>query len=38
MDFLGHSDVETTALYLAADDLNSKRSREAFEEMFKEGD
>jgi integrase len=38
MDFLGHSDVETTALYLAADDVNSKKSREAFEEMFKEGD
>ncbi len=38
MDFLGHSDVETTALYLAADDLGSKKSRDAFEEMFKEGD
>jgi len=38
MDFLGHSDVETTALYLAADDLGSKKSRQAFEEMFVEGD
>src|SRR6266566_919223 len=38
MDFLGHSDVKTTALYLAADDLGSKKSRQAFEEMFAEGD
>ena len=38
MDFLGHSDVKTTALYLAADDLGSKKSRQAFEEMFVEGD
>jgi integrase len=38
MDFLGHSDVETTALYLAADDMGSKASRQAFEEMFVEGD
>lgn len=38
MDFLGHSDVETTALYLAANDLNSKKSREAFDQMYKDGD
>jgi integrase len=38
MDFLGHSDVQTTALYLAADDMGSKKSREAFEEMFVDGD
>jgi integrase len=38
MDFLGHSNVETTALYLAADDSNSKKSRDAFEEMYKDGD
>jgi integrase len=38
MDFLGHSDVETTALYLAADDSTSAKSRQAFEEMFQEGD
>ena len=38
MDFLGHSDVKTTALYLAADDLDSKKSRQAFEEMFQDGD
>jgi integrase len=38
MDFLGHSDVQTTALYLAADDMGSKKSRQAFEEMFVEGD
>lgn len=38
MDFLGHSDIETTALYLAADDFSSKKSRQAFEEMYREGD
>jgi integrase len=38
MDFLGHSDPETTALYLAADDSNSARSRQAVEEMYQEGD
>jgi integrase len=38
MDFLGHSDVETTALYLAADDMDSKKSRQAFEEMYVDGD
>lgn len=38
MDFLGHSDVETTALYLAADASTSAKSRQAFEEMFTEGD
>jgi integrase len=37
MDFLGHSDVQTTALYLAADDMGSKKSRQAFEEMFAQG-
>jgi integrase len=34
MDFLGHSDVQTTALYLAADDMTSKKSREVFDEMY----
>jgi integrase len=38
MDFLGHSNVETTALYLAADDSSSKKSREAYEEMYVDGD
>jgi integrase len=38
MDFLGHSDVQTTALYLATDDMGSKKSRQAFEEMFIDGD
>jgi integrase len=38
MDFLGHSDVQTTALYLAADDMTSKKSREVFDEMFENGD
>lgn len=38
MDFLGHSDVQTTALYLAADDMTSKKSREVFDEMYANGD
>ena len=38
MDFLGHSDVQTTALYLAADDMTSKKSREVFDEMYQNGD
>jgi integrase len=38
MDFLGHSDVQTTARYLAADDMASKRSREVFDQMFADGD
>jgi integrase len=38
MEFLGHTDVETTALYLAADDLQSKRSRQAVEQMYQDGD
>jgi integrase len=38
MDFLGHSDVQTTALYLAADDMTSKKSREVFDEMYENGD
>lgn len=38
MDFLGHSDVKTTALYLAADDMDSKKSQQAFEEMFEDSD
>ncbi len=38
MDFLGHSDVQTTALYLAADDSTSVKSRQAVEEMYQDGD
>jgi hypothetical protein len=38
MDFLGHSDVRTTALYLAADDPGSKKTRQAVEEMYVNGD
>jgi integrase len=38
MDFLGHADVNTTALYLAADDSNVMKSRAAYDEMFEEGD
>src|SRR5262249_29996208 len=34
MDFLGHSDIKTTSLYLAADDLDAKKSRQAYDELY----
>jgi len=36
MDFLGHSDIETTALYLAADELDAKKSRQAYDDMYED--
>ena len=38
MEFLGHSDVKTTALYLAADKSDSVKKRRVMDEMFKAGD
>jgi hypothetical protein len=36
MAFLGHSDVKTTALYLAADTSDHTKKRQAANEMFEE--
>ena len=36
MDFLGHSDIKTTSLYLAADELDAKKSRQAYDELYRE--
>jgi integrase len=38
MEFLGHSNIETTALYLAADTSDIKRKREVVDQMFEAGD
>jgi integrase len=38
MDFLGHSDIKTTSLYLAADDLDAKKSRQAYDDLYQAGD
>jgi len=38
MEFLGHSNIETTALYLAADTSDQKRKRQVADEMFANGD
>jgi hypothetical protein len=38
MEFLGHSNIETTALYLAADDTNLEKTRNIMDEMFEAGD
>jgi integrase len=38
MEFLGHSDIETTALYLAADTSDLAKKREVVDEMFVAGD
>jgi integrase len=38
MEFLGHSDIKTTALYLAADTSDLKRKRQLADEMYAKGD
>jgi integrase len=38
MEALGHSDIETTALYLAADDADSQKSRKSIDELYANGD
>jgi integrase len=38
MEFLGHSNIETTALYLAADTSDFKKKREIVDQMFAAGD
>jgi hypothetical protein len=38
MEFLGHSNLETTALYLADDTSDLKRKRAIADEMFAAGD
>lgn len=38
MEFLGHSDIGTTALYLAADRSDSAKKRAVVDQMFSEGD
>jgi integrase len=36
MEFLGHSNIETTALYLAADTADQAKKRQSADEMFRE--
>lgn len=36
MDFLGHSDIKTTSLYLAADELDAKKSKLAYDDLYQE--
>ena len=38
MEFLGHSDLKTTAMYLAADTSDLQRKRQIADEMFLDGD
>jgi integrase len=38
MEFLGHSDIETTALYLAADKSDITKKRQVVDQMFADGD
>ena len=38
MEFLGHSDIETTALYLAADKSDLAKNRKTVDQMFAAGD
>jgi integrase len=38
MEFLGHSDIETTALYLAADKSDLTKKRQVVDQMFEAGD
>jgi integrase len=38
MDFLGHSDIKTTALYLASDELDPQKTRAVVDQMWKDGD
>jgi len=38
MEFLGHSNIETTVLYLAADTSDLKKKREVVDQMFAAGD
>jgi integrase len=38
MEFLGHSDIETTALYLAADKSDLAKKRQMVDQMFVDGD
>jgi integrase len=38
MEFLGHSDIETTALYLAADKSDLTKKRQVVDQMFVDGD
>jgi integrase len=38
MDFLGHSKIETTALYLAADRSDLTKKRQQVDQMFTAGD
>jgi integrase len=37
-EFLGHSDLKTTALYLAADTSDLTQTRQLADEMFQNGD